>query len=162
MPTLEEILGRPRSFEAVKEDGAALIRRLVQGQGGLRGRALKGGLNSMEAAHPGFLGAAVGRILPVFAPTLQAHYDKGAATGGVRAYFVHSGATIAEDLLEITDGLAASTKRKVVAAGQVSPRDRRLPAVGTGSTWMKVFFTRTSTGESMSWTIIPDLQTRSV
>jgi hypothetical protein len=30
--------------------------------------------------------------------------------------------------------------RKVVLAGQVPPRARRLEATGTGSTWMKVFF----------------------
>lgn len=116
MPTLEQLLRRPDALEAVKEDVAALIRAIVVGQGGLKGRALRSGLKTMESAHPGFLESSVSRMLPVFAETLEAHYERGLSEGDARGYFANKQDVIADDLLAITDGLAASSERRWVAS----------------------------------------------
>ena len=126
MPTLEDLLRRPRALEAVKEDAATLIRTLVREQRGLRGRTMRSGLMALESAHPGFLEASILRMLPLVAETLQAHYDQGAAGGDVPGYFASNEEKIADDLLRVTDGLAESTQRAWVARayGMLRPQAR--------------------------------------
>lgn len=85
----------------------------VSDLGGLKGRALGIGLAGANKVRPGFLESQVFQLLPVFAESVDPHFEAGKAAGDVKTHFRSNASAVADSMLFITDRRAGNSKNKV-------------------------------------------------
>lgn len=112
--TLVEILNDPTKKNSVVADGVGLIESEVASKSGMRGYALKAGYKTVKKIRPGIISAALGALLPEFAPAVDPYYAKGRETGDVQGYFRANAPEIADALLSVTDARAERANNRVM------------------------------------------------
>ena len=107
---LNEVLNDDATRTSIVEDVCALLDSEVGKQKGLSGVAVKTGYKMVQGVKPGFVRNVVQSLLPDFAAALEP-YRKQAVEAGlpVGDYFATHSAEVAESLLAVTDGRAASS-----------------------------------------------------
>lgn len=115
MPTaLTEILTRPGNRTQVIADCERLIDEEVSSKG-LTGLPIKAAYAVVKAVKPGFVSEVIDHMLDDFATRLDPLYQQAvAANQPVAAYFGSRQGEVAEALLGITDGRAASAKNQTL------------------------------------------------
>jgi hypothetical protein len=110
--TLVERIGVDPYRPKVVDDCVNLIDSQVKAKGGLSGMAIKGAYATIKTIKKGFVPGVVETLLDDWLGKLQPHYDKWSAGGkGTFAEFVIARSDdVAEDLLQVTDERAATTK----------------------------------------------------
>ena len=111
--SLSDVIADPARKEEVIDDGMSELKAEVDALSGLKGKAVGGAFNAVQKMRPGFIEDNVERMLPMFAPAIDPHYEAGKAAGDVPAHFVANGDAIAEDMLAVTDQRAADASNKV-------------------------------------------------
>ncbi|MEQ1505939.1 MAG: hypothetical protein ABMB14_27130 [Myxococcota bacterium] len=112
--TLSEAVADPGRRDAIVADCVRLVDDEVRGKSGLTGAAVRAGYAAFQRVKPGIVRAAVIRLLPEMAPALEGHWTASAAGGGADRYFRANDRRIAEDLLTVTDRLAARSTNRVL------------------------------------------------
>jgi len=112
--TLVEVLRDETRRRAVVRDGVQVIDDEVASRGGLSGLALKAGYRAVQAVQPNMVAAALGMLLPEFAPVLDPFYAAGRAEGDVERHFRTHATAIADALLAVTDRRAKASSNAVV------------------------------------------------
>lgn len=112
--SLVAALQDPAREQAVVEHGARIVEEEVASKRGLRATALKAGFAAFKKVRPGIVEAAVRRLLPLFAPVIDPHWERASAEGSPDRYFVSHAGEVADELLAVTDGLAARASNKVL------------------------------------------------
>ena len=112
--TLVEVLDDPEKRAAVVKDGVAFIHDEVSRKRGLSGAALKAGYKAVKRIRPGIIAAALGKLLPAFAPEIDPFFAKAREAGDVRAFFSAHRAEIADALLTVTDSRAEHATNRVM------------------------------------------------
>lgn len=112
--TLTEVLADPARRDRIVADCVRIIDDEVRAKGGLSGPVLRGGYAAFQKVRPGIVQAALLRLLPIMAPVIQTHWDAGLAKGDPERHFRENEQRIAEDLLGVTDGLAARSDNRVL------------------------------------------------
>jgi len=110
--SLVERIGVEPYREKVIADCAELIDAQVKAKGGLSGMAIKAGYATIKAVKKGFVPDVVDTLLDDWLAKLQPHYDKWAAggQGTLTQFLIARSDDVAEDLLQVTDERAATTK----------------------------------------------------
>ncbi len=112
--TLMEVLSDPTRKAAVIADGARLIEDEVGTKSGLSGLALKAAYRTVLSVRPGIIHAALGHLLPEFAPAIDPMYAKALASGDTTAWFKANATAVAEALLAVTDARARRAENRVL------------------------------------------------
>jgi hypothetical protein len=112
--TLYELLADPARRDRIVADCVRIVDDEVAAKGGLSGRLIRAGYASFQKMRPGIVAPALTRLLPMMAPVIQTHWDAGLASGDADAHFRQNSQRIAEDLLGVTDGLAARSDNRVL------------------------------------------------
>lgn len=112
--SLVEVLGDPQKRKAVIADSEKLLEAEVASKSGLRGAAVKAGFKALKKVKPGIVPAAIGKLLPEFAPVVDPFYQQGKDAGDVRGYFTREASRIADALLGVTDAKAQRADNKVM------------------------------------------------
>lgn len=105
-------LQNPDRKERIIADCVALIDREVASKSGFSGAALKAGYAAFKKIRPGIARAAVTRLLPEMAVALDRHWQTAGAEPG--KYFRSNATAIADDLLKVTDAIAARSDNRVL------------------------------------------------
>ncbi len=111
--SLSDVIADPNRKAEIIADGMRELEAEVNGLGGIKGKAVGGAFGAVQKMRPGFIEDNVERMLPMFAPAIDPHYEAGKAAGDVPAHFVNNGDAIAEDMLAVTDQRAADANNKV-------------------------------------------------
>lgn len=86
----------------------------VNGKRGLRGAALRTAFRAFQAIRPGIVEAALRRLLPLFIPALEPHWEASKAEDDPLRAFERRDHAVAEALLSVTDGLAERAKNRAM------------------------------------------------
>jgi len=113
---LSDVIADPARKQEIIADGMRELEAEVDAIGGLKGKAVGGAYKTVQKMRPGFIEDNVERMLPMFAPAIDPHYEAGKAAGDVAAHFVANGDAIAEDMLGVTDRRAAEASNKVAVS----------------------------------------------
>ncbi len=110
--SLVERIGVDPYRPKVVEDCVGLIDAQVKAKGGLSGMAIKGAYATIKTIKKGFVPSVVEALLDDWLGKLQPHYDKWStgATGTFAEFVIARSDDVAEDLLQVTDERAATTK----------------------------------------------------
>jgi hypothetical protein len=111
--TLVERIGVEPYRPKVVEDCVHLIDGQVKAKGGLSGMAIKGAYATIKTIKKGFVPGVVEDLLDDWLGKLQPHYEKWVAGGGggtFSEFVIARSDDVAEDLLQVTDERAATTK----------------------------------------------------
>jgi len=115
--TLTEKLTQPPNRERVIADCQTLIDEEVRGKGGLSGIAVKGAYTVVKAVKPRFVTEVVDAMLDDWVAKLTPFWDDWDQAGRTRPFAEHlrsQGDSVAEKLLEVTDGRARGAKNASV------------------------------------------------
>jgi len=115
--TLTEKLTQPPNRERVIADCQTLIDEEVRGKGGLSGIAVKGAYTVVKAVKPRFVTEVVDAMLDDWVAKLTPFWDDWDRAGRTRPFAEHlrsQGDSVAEKLLEVTDGRARGAKNASV------------------------------------------------
>lgn len=112
MPTLVERLGVAPTRASVIADCVSLIDSQVKSKGGVSGLAIRASYATIKAIKRGFVPETVDGLLDDWLGKLQPHFDKWqqSKAGSFSEFLVARSDDVAEDLLSVTDGKAATTK----------------------------------------------------
>ena len=110
--SLVERIGVDPYRPKVVEDCVGLIDAQVKAKGGLSGMAIKGAYATIKTIKKGFVPSVVETLLDDWLGKLQPHYDKWStgAKGTFAEFVIARSDDVAEDLLQVTDERAATTK----------------------------------------------------
>lgn len=122
--TIEAVLADPGVRGAFLRDAEALLGRRVAESRGLTGMAVRAGYAAFQRVQPGIVGAALERLVPIFAPALEQPWSQAKASGDPRLWFTSHASAIASDLLAITDQLARRADNAVLTSIYRSLRGR--------------------------------------
>lgn len=112
--TLVELLARPDSRERVVSDCVRVIDEEVAARPGFSGTALRAGYKTFQKMRPNVTRGAVVRLMPDMAPVLDRHWVEASSSGDRRRWFDANQGRVADDLLGVTDRLAARTHNAVL------------------------------------------------
>ena len=112
--TLSEVLADPERRDRIVADCVRIVDEEVRAKSGLSGTALRAGYGAFQKIRPGIVQAALQRLLPMMAPVIQTHWDAALASGDAERHFRQNEVRIADDLLGVTDALAARSDNRVL------------------------------------------------
>lgn len=112
--SLVAVLADPTTRTAVIRDSEKLLEAEVASKSGLRGAAVRAGFKALKKIKPGIVPAAIGKLLPAFAPVIDPFYAEGVQKGDVRGHFTREADRIADALLGVTDAKAADADNRVM------------------------------------------------
>lgn len=112
--TLSEAMADPTRRDRIVADCVRIVDDEVRGKGGLSGTAVRAGYAAFQRVRPGIVTAAVNRLLPLMAPVLESHWSAGLTSGDPDRHFRQHHLRIAEELLVVTDTLAARSDNRVL------------------------------------------------
>ncbi len=137
--TLEEILLTPENRPKVLADCQALIDQEVAGKSGVSGAAIKLAYKTATAFAPGYFRSTLEKMLPRIADKLEPYWADFGTSGGSEFgdYLSKRGSEVSEDLLSMTDGVAATSHRPAIVKAYRAVRgtaaknvEAALPRVG--------------------------------
>lgn len=112
--TLSEVLADPARRDRIVADCVRIVDDEVRAKSGLSGTVLRAGYAAFQKVRPGIVKAALLRLLPLMAPVLETHWTAGLSSGDPDRHFRLNEQRIAEELLQVTDGLAARSDNRVL------------------------------------------------
>jgi hypothetical protein len=137
--TLEEILLTPENRPKVLADCQALIDQEVASKSGVSGAAVKLAYKTATAFAPGYFRSTLEKMLPRIADKLEPYWADFGTSGGSEFgdYLSKRGSEVSEDLLSMTDGIAATSHRPAIVKAYRAVRgtaaknvEAALPRVG--------------------------------
>jgi hypothetical protein len=133
------VLSDPETRAAVVRDAERIVDEEVAARRGVRGVALRAGYAAFRRLRPGIVAAAIERLLPLFAPVIDRHWEAAVASGDPDGWFEREAGTVADALLAVTDALSRRATHPVAlglyrslrgqARSHVASAVRRLPAL---------------------------------
>jgi hypothetical protein len=131
--SLQDKLRDPATGRVVVDDAVRILDEEVAARSGLSGMAVKAGYKTVKALKPGMIQAALGMLLPEFAPVVEPHWERAKITPDPRGYFRAHAGEIADGLLGVTDRRAARAQnavmKKVYAQLRPSAREHTMAGV---------------------------------
>ncbi len=123
--TLREQIAVEPTRPRVVAECITLIDNQVKSKGGLKGVALKGAYGAIKTVKRGFVREVVEALLDDWLDKLEPYYVKwNGAAGGFSEYLIARSGDVAEDLLEVTDVRAETTKHKTAKKYYFKMRDK--------------------------------------
>ena len=114
--TLQEILLAPDTEPKVIADVYQLIEQQISDKSGVSGAAVKLGYKTVTSFAPGYFHATVKDMLPKIVDKLEPYWADFNASGGSEFgdYLAKRGDEVSEELLSVTDGMAAVSQRPTI------------------------------------------------
>jgi len=137
--TLAAVLADPERRAAVVRDAERIVDEEVAARRGVRGMALRTGYAAFRRLRPGIVPLAIDRLLPMFAPMIDRHWETAVASGDPDAWFRREAGAVADGLLAVTDALSHRTANPVALALYRSLRGQARPHVTAGVTRLPAF-----------------------
>src|ERR1700729_3619029 len=137
--TLEEILLNSENQPRVLADCQTLIDHEVADKSGVSGAAIKLAYKTATAFAPGYFRNTLEKMLPLIADKLEPYWADFGISGGSEFgdYLSKRGPEVSEDLLSMTDGIAATSHRPAIVKAYRAVRstaaknvEAALPRVG--------------------------------
>jgi hypothetical protein len=137
--TLQEILLSPDTRPKVLVDCQTLIGQEIADKSGVSGTAIKLAYKTATAFAPGYFRSTLAKMLPLIADKLEPYWVDFSASGGSEFgdYLSKRGSEVSEDLLSMTDGIAATSRRPAIVKAYRAVRgsaaknvEAALPRVG--------------------------------
>jgi hypothetical protein len=137
--TLQEILLTPDARPKVLADCQMLIDQEIADKAGVSGTAIKLAYKTAASFAPGYFRNTLEKMLPLIVGKLEPHWAGFSASGGSEFgdYLSKRGPEVSEDLLSLSDGIAATSKRpaiikayRAVRGGAAKHVEAALPRVG--------------------------------
>jgi len=137
--TLEEILLDPGNRPKVLADCQTLIDQEIADKSGVSGAAIKLAYKTATAFAPGYFRSTLEKMLPRMADKLEPYWADFGISGGsdFGDYLSKRGPEVSEDLLSMTDGIAAVSDKPVIVKAYRAVRgtaaknvEAALPRVG--------------------------------
>lgn len=135
--TLVEALTDPARHDAIVAACVRLVEDEVGSKRGLTGATIRTAFAAFQRIRPGIVRAAVVRLLPDMAAAIDPHWQRAGADPD--GYFARQQREVAQDLLAVSDRLAARSSNAVLvrlykslrgsAVEHVAAAVPRLPAV---------------------------------
>jgi len=122
--TITELLDDAPARDALVRDAESVLERRVAESRGMTGMAVRTGFAAFERVQPGIVRAALIRLAPHFAPVIDQHWAAVSGTANPADAFAGRAATIAADLLQVTDAMAARANNAVLTSIYRSLRGR--------------------------------------
>ncbi len=111
--SLAETIADPDRKQALITAAMTEVEDEVSGLGGLKGKAIGVGYNTVKKLRPGFFESNIERMLPMFVPVLDSRLTEARSSdAGVESYFAANADAVAEDLLAVTDKRAGEANNK--------------------------------------------------
>jgi len=138
-PTLQEILLTPDARPKVLADGQTLIDQEVADKSGASGAAIKLAYKTATSFAPGYFRRTLDDMLPQIVDKLEPYWADFSASGGSEFgdYLSKRGPEVSEDLLSLTDHIAAVSQRPAITKAYRAVRgsaakhvEAALPRVG--------------------------------
>jgi len=138
-PTLQEILLTPDARPGVLGDAQTLIDQEVADKSGASGAAIKLAYKTATSFAPGYFRRTLEDMLPQIVDKLEPYWADFSASGGSEFgdYLSKRGPEVSEDLLSLTDHIAAVSKRPAITKAYRAVRgsaakhvEAALPRVG--------------------------------
>jgi hypothetical protein len=137
--SLQDILLTPDTEPKVVEDGCTLLDQEVSDKSGVSGTAVKLAYKTATSFAPGYFRKTMQDMLPQIVGKLEPYWADFTASGGSEFgdYLAKRGEEVAQDLLSLTDEIAAVSQRPVIVKAYRSVRgaaarhvEAALPRVG--------------------------------
>jgi len=137
--TLQEILLLPDNRPKVLADCQALIDQEIAEKSGASGVAIKLAYKTATTFAPGYFRSTLEEMLPQIADKLEPYWADFSISGGsdFGDYLAKRGPDVSEDLLSMTDAIAAASKRPAIVKAYRAVRgsaarnvEAALPRVG--------------------------------
>jgi hypothetical protein len=121
----EQITAEPTRSRVVAEC-VTLIDQQVKSKTGLKAMALKGAYGAIKTIKRGFVKSVVEALLDEWVDKLEPYYGKwdAAGTGSFADYLTSRSDDVAEELLQVTDARAETTKHKTAKKYYFKMRDK--------------------------------------
>ncbi|HEY9872454.1 MAG TPA: hypothetical protein V6D12_03415 [Candidatus Obscuribacterales bacterium] len=107
-------LNDPNKNQMVVADCVKLIDDLVASTSGISGLGLKAGYAAVKGINPGFVPAAIKRLLPEFFAALDPIWNEGTQTGDPVGYLTQNSDRTADALLGVTDARIKKTQSSLL------------------------------------------------
>ena len=101
--TLRQRLANPQVRTAVAADAVSEAQSVVKERGGVRGRAAKLGMETVDRLKPGFLERHVAAMLPDWADAIDPYWSAGQAAGDPTEHLVANAPDVADAMLGVSD-----------------------------------------------------------
>jgi len=137
--TLTAVLADPERRAAVVRDAARIVDEEVGARRGMQGVALRAGYAAFRRLRPGIVPLAIDRVLPLFAPIIDRHWEAALASGDPDAWFRREAESVADGLLTVTDQLSRRTTNPVALGLYRSLRGQARPHVAAGVVRLPAF-----------------------
>ena len=111
------------------DDCVRILEEEVSSKAGLSGKALRAGFRGFKRLQPGIVRGAFERLLPLFVPVVDPHWDRARSSGDPHGYFRDHGPAVADGLLDVTDRLADRSTHRGLTRLYRSMRGRARPHV---------------------------------
>jgi hypothetical protein len=117
--TLATVLLNKANRPAVIADLGALVDAEVAAKGGISGAVIKTGYAAVNKVRPGFVGHAIGSLLPGFVDALEPLWAEHRSAGGgdFGAFLAARRDRSADALLSVTDARAKASNREALKKG---------------------------------------------
>jgi hypothetical protein len=114
--TLQEILLTPDARPKVLADCQTLLDQEVADKSGASGAAIKLAYKAATSFAPGYLRSTLEKMLPLIADKLEPYWADFGTSGGSEFgdFLSKRGPEVSEDLLSLSDGIAATSKRPAI------------------------------------------------
>ncbi|QYO64326.1 DUF6918 family protein [Leptolyngbya sp. 7M] len=114
--SLSDKISDQATQESLVADCAKLIDEQVAAKSGISGLALKAAYGVVKGIEPGYVPAAIQRLLPEVVAVLDPMWEEGEQSGDPVTYLTQNRAQTADALLSITDAKIEKSKNGVVRA----------------------------------------------
>jgi hypothetical protein len=128
------VLADPVKRAAIVRDVERIVDEEVASRGGFQGVALRAGYAAFRRLRPGIVGVALDRLLPLFAPVIDRHWEAAVASGDAEGWFAREADAIADGLLSVTDAVSHRISNPMALALYRSLRGQARPHVAAGVT----------------------------
>jgi hypothetical protein len=132
--TLTAVLADSKRRAAVVRDVERIVDEEVAARRGIQGVALRAGYAAFRRLRPGIVRVALDRLLPLFAPVIDRHWEAAVASGDPEGWFEREAEAIADGLLAVTDAVSHRITNPVALGLYRSLRGQARPHVATGVT----------------------------
>lgn len=126
------MLADPVKRAAVVRDVERIVDEEVASRPGLQGVALRAGYAAFRRLRPGIVRVALDRLLPLFAPVIDRHWETAVASGDPEGWFEREAGTIADGLLGVTDAVSHRITNSLALGLYRSLRGQARPHVAAG------------------------------
>jgi hypothetical protein len=114
--TLQQILLTPHARPKVLADCQTLIDQEIADKSGASGAAIKLAYKAAASFAPGYFRSTLEKMLPLISDKLEPYWGDFSTSGGSEFgdYLSKQGPGVSEDLLSLSDGIAATSKRPTI------------------------------------------------